>query len=491
MTNAIAYLILLLISSMSSLSQINEFKLLPSDGAAKDLFGTSVSISTDYAIVGSTYGNDSTGAAYVFRREGAIWVEEQRLVASDGAKGDRFGGLLKTVSISGDYAIVGAPYSDTLKGSAYIFKRDGTDWIEQKLQTSDGAQGIGTSTSISDKYAVISALDNDSIGSVYVFRRDGIDWIEEQKLQASNDSSHASFGAAVSISGDYIIVGAPDFKGSAYIFKREETGWLEEQKLTASGEDTLFNWFGISVSISGTQAVVGSFGSLVNGIHSGAAYIFSLHGNCWTEDQKLFPSDYTSNDWFGLSVSISNGYTIIGSHYNDDNGSASGSAYIFRQQTTNWVEEQKLTASDADTGDTFGVSVSISGDYVIVGAHGNDDNGENSGSAYIYTGFVVSVENEQTEIPHSLQLNQNYPNPFNPSTKISWQSPVGSWQTLKIFDVLGNEVATLVDEYKPAGTYEVEFNSHSGSVRNLPSGIYFYQLKTENFIETKKMILIK
>jgi len=93
--------------------------------------------------------------------------------------------------------------------------------------------------------------------------------------------------------------------------------------------------------------------------------------------------------------------------------------------------------------------------------------------------------------PAVFALDQNYPNPFNPSTKISWQSPVGSWQTLKIYDVLGNEVATLVDEYKPAGRYEVEFNSHSGEVRNLPSGVYFYQLKAGNYISTKKMLLIQ
>ncbi len=87
-------------------------------------------------------------------------------------------------------------------------------------------------------------------------------------------------------------------------------------------------------------------------------------------------------------------------------------------------------------------------------------------------------------------LEQNYPNPFNPSTVISWQSPSGSWQTLKVFDALGNEVATLVDEYKPAGSYEVEFNPVSG-IRSLSSGIYFYQLRAGSFLETKKMILIK
>ena len=107
------------------------------------------------------------------------------------------------------------------------------------------------------------------------------------------------------------------------------------------------------------------------------------------------------------------------------------------------------------------------------------------------TSCVVSVEEIHSgNIPEEYFLSQNYPNPFNPSTKISWQLPVGSLQTLKIYDVLGNEVATLVDEYKRAGKYEVEFNSSSGT-RDLVSGIYFYQLKAGNFVETRKMILIK
>jgi hypothetical protein len=100
-------------------------------------------------------------------------------------------------------------------------------------------------------------------------------------------------------------------------------------------------------------------------------------------------------------------------------------------------------------------------------------------------------------------LEQNYPNPFNPSTKISWHSPVGSWQTIKVYDILGNEVATLVDEYRNAGSYNVEFNPASpigaGSIKNLASGIYFYQLRVgdpssgsgQGFVETKKMILLK
>ncbi len=99
---------------------------------------------------------------------------------------------------------------------------------------------------------------------------------------------------------------------------------------------------------------------------------------------------------------------------------------------------------------------------------------------------VITGVKEDLQRPLSFILEQNYPNPFNPSTKISWQSPVSSWQTLKVYYVLGNEVIKLVDEYREAGNYEVEFD---GS--NLASGIYFYQLKVGGFIETKKMILLR
>ncbi len=99
---------------------------------------------------------------------------------------------------------------------------------------------------------------------------------------------------------------------------------------------------------------------------------------------------------------------------------------------------------------------------------------------------LTFVKEEELSFAENYLLNQNYPNPFNPSTKISWQSPVSGWQTLKVYDVLGNEVATLVNEYRNAGSYEVNFNASK-----LSSGVYFYQLKTGDFIQIKKMILLK
>jgi hypothetical protein len=118
------------------------------------------------------------------------------------------------------------------------------------------------------------------------------------------------------------------------------------------------------------------------------------------------------------------------------------------------------------------------------------------GEFHIYTtvklpapeeGILLDVEDTGSdEVVREYQLEQNYPNPFNPTTTISWQSPVSSRQTLKVYDILGREVANLVDEYKPAGRYEVQFNAS-----NLASGVYFFKLQAEDFVKTKKMLLLK
>jgi hypothetical protein len=100
--------------------------------------------------------------------------------------------------------------------------------------------------------------------------------------------------------------------------------------------------------------------------------------------------------------------------------------------------------------------------------------------------FIDDVSEKEKPVANNYYLFQNYPNPFNPITKISWQSPIGGWQSLKVYDILGSEVATLIDEEKPEGSYEIKFDA-SG----LPSGVYFYQLKAGEFTQTKKMILLK
>lgn len=100
--------------------------------------------------------------------------------------------------------------------------------------------------------------------------------------------------------------------------------------------------------------------------------------------------------------------------------------------------------------------------------------------------LVTDVESDQPQIVNKFSLSQNYPNPFNPTTKISWQSPVGSHQILKVYDITGKEIVTLVDEYKSAGKYEIDFDAS-----NLSSGVYLYKLCTKNYSETQKMVVLK
>ncbi len=370
-----------------------------SDAAEFDYFSSSVSISGDYAIVGAYQDDDNgsgSGSAYIFNRAGNTWTQQAKLTASDGAASDNFGW---SVSISGDYAIVGAYGNDDNglgSGSAYIFNRVGTTWTQQaKLTASDGAAAdqFGFSVSISGDYAIVGAYLNDdngsNSGSAYIFNRSGSLWSIQAKLTASDGAADDFFGYKVSISGDDAIVGAYENddngsrSGSAYIFNRSGSTWTQQAKLTAS-DAAEADEFGVSVSISGDYAIVGAYVDDDDGSGSGSAYIFNRSGSIWTQQAKLTALDGAAFDFFGVSVSISGDYAIVGAYGNDDYGSSSGSAYIFNRVGTIWTQQAKLTASDGAAFDNFGWSVAISSDYVIVGAPDNDGNGSNSGSVYFF-----------------------------------------------------------------------------------------------------------
>jgi hypothetical protein len=384
-------------------------KLTASDGAADDQFGASVSISGDVALVGANYDDDrgsNSGSVYVFtRQQGGSWTQTQKLTASDAAVNDQFG---VSVSISGDVALVGAVREDgrgNESGSAYIFTRgqDGTWSQTQKLTASDGAGGdrFGVSVSVSGDVALVGALYDDDrgsdSGSAYIFTRgqDG-SWTQTQKLTASDGAADDQFGVSVSISGDVALVGAyrdddrGSDSGSAHVFTRGEDGsWGQTQKLTAP--DAASNdWFGRSVSVSGDVALVGACFDDDHGNESGSAHFFALRpdrqdSNPMLPQHKVTASDSAAGDTFGYSVSVSGDVALVGANYDDDRGDGSGSAYVFtRGQDGSWTQTQKLTASDGAAEDNFGVSVSVRGDVALVGAYRDDDRGIDSGSAYVF-----------------------------------------------------------------------------------------------------------
>ena len=152
---------------------------------------------------------------------------------------------------------------------------------------------------------------------------------------------------------------------------------LPESKINAS-DVALGDDFGRNVAIDGDYAIVGAYLDDDGSSNSGSAYIFKRNGTEWSQEDKIVASDAAANDNFGISVAISGDYAIVGVPYDDDGGSASGSAYIFKRNGTEWSQEDKIVASDDAQNDYFGISVAISGDYAIEGGTYDDDGGSNS-----------------------------------------------------------------------------------------------------------------
>jgi hypothetical protein len=330
-------------------SWTEQAKLTASDGVANDEFGSSVAIDGNTVIVGAPYaaaGSSLGGAAYVFVRSGTMWTEQAKLTASDGAASDVFGW---SVSLSGETAVIGAygatVGSNTGQGAAYVFVRSGTMWTQQtKLTASDGSASdeMGYSVAVSGNTAVIGAdlhnvNSNTGQGAAYVFVRSGVTWSQQTKLTASDGAADDNFGNSVAISGETVIVGSyfDDInsntdQGAAYIFVRSGIAWAQQAKLSA-GDGATDDLFGSSVAISGEQVVIGSdLDDVGTNINQGSAYVFERNSTTWSQKSLLAPANGNALDNFGNSVGIAGG-TIIAGAILDDAGTSvnQGSATVF------------------------------------------------------------------------------------------------------------------------------------------------------------------
>jgi hypothetical protein len=281
--------------------------------------------------------------------------------------------------------------------------------MNAKLTPSDLGpdDGFGNAVAISGDTVVVStfrAWDAERLGAAYVFEKPPGGWATTDSFTAKlspSSSDAVMFGNSLAISGDTVVVGShrdPDYSGAVYVFQKPAGGWTsgtETARLTVSGSSEL----GIAVSIDSDTVVVGST-TTVNGFGSGAAYIYEKPVGGWVSTNSyaalLSPSDAAAWDFFGLSVAISGDTVVVGSQFDDDNGDSSGSAYVFVKPSGGWAtstETAKLTASDGAAEHGFGISVAISGDTALVGADGADNN---EGAAYLFvkpaTGWATTTE---------------------------------------------------------------------------------------------------
>jgi hypothetical protein len=390
-------------SSAAASAQCERAKLTADDGTPVDYFGLAVGVSGETAVAGAIGDDDNgpaSGSAYVFRRSGPTWVFEDKLVPHDGAEADWFGYALST---DDDVIVASAPYDDDLgqrSGSVYVFERSGLSWSQvAKLLANDGAAYnlFGSAVAISGDCAIIGAPeDNDNgyaSGSAYVFRRtpSGL-WTQHAKLLPDDGDAADLFGLSVAIDNDIIVVGARDdealgnWSGSAYVFERDGSGiWQQAAKLLPH-DGSAFWSFGESVAVSGNRVLVGATTAFAFAPNAGAAYIFERDPNgAWPEVAQIVSDDIANSDFFGISVALDGDIAVVGSENADYNDSDSGAAYVFvRQPNGRWPQVAKIGAADGAYDDRFGRAVSVSENTAVVGAYCDDDDGTDSGSAYVF-----------------------------------------------------------------------------------------------------------
>jgi hypothetical protein len=316
-----------------------------------DAFGFGLALSGDTLVVGAlgdvTNGLPA-GAAYVYVREGHTWSLQQKLRASDAAAFAQFG---SAVDIAGDTIVVGANMDDDAgfgTGAAYVFRRNGSTWTEeQKLKASDATleSSFGQSVSISGPTIAVGSPSLSSpeafrSGAVYVFENNGSAWQEQQKIRPNTEMTNQQLGTSVSISGDTIVATAPgevigqpsqEFqnvrsKGAMYIFDRTGTSW-DHQKRFYERDTNRTGGFAIQAAIDGDTIIVGDPTYDAGARFTGAIYVFERNGNGWSLRHTLTADDAHFLQVMGFAIAISGDTVIAGT---PDQFAPAGSAYIFQ-----------------------------------------------------------------------------------------------------------------------------------------------------------------
>ena len=371
----------------SARAQIDAAQALHASPTTSDSLGSSIDVDRDTMIVGANgydpSGKINAGAAVIFRWAGASWVEEARIVASDGVAGDRFG---QSVAIQGNTAVVGA-YLHSLSGksgagAAYVFERTGTTWTQvAKLTAADSAAGdnFGIDVDLDANTVLVGAWFKNGLfaqqGSAYVFTRSNGAWSQQARLTDVGGSASDWFGNSVALEGDTAVVGAPaddlifSDRGTAHVFTRSGSTWTKRTTLDP-GLGGASDFFGQSVSIHNGSIAVGAPGSDISpGGNEGAVYVFTGSGASWPLQQKLSHPAPLPNHSMGSAVAI-RGDTVASGLPNFDGivGTNQGLGITFTRTGTSWAAGEHFSVNEAQAGASLGTSIAMSDEYVAAGA---------------------------------------------------------------------------------------------------------------------------
>ena len=369
-----------------ALLALQQAELAAGDGATGDGFGSAVAISGDTALVGAPNKNGGAGAAYVFVRSGMTWAQQAKLADPGATTDDQFG---CSVALSGDLALIGAygtkVGSHASAGAAYLFARSGTSWSQiAELTASDAADDdeFGNAVALTESTALIGARNksfagNYYTGAAYFFSDSAGSWSQEAEVPDPNPSYTDDFGAAVALSGDTALIGAPGtsvngqyWSGAAYIYDLSGGAWTEQAELSAAdglaGDD-----FGTTVALDGGTALIGAVAALN---WTGTAYLLTGSGSTWTQQAELSDPNAVTNDNYGVAVALNGDTALVGACLKTvGSQSADGCGYVFTPSSGAWSQQAQISAPDAAVNDNLGVAVALSGDTALLGApnHGN------------------------------------------------------------------------------------------------------------------------
>lgn len=347
-------------------------KLVASDGRERNQFGRSVALSGDTVVVGAIQVDGLTGAAYVFVGSGATWTQQARLVSSPRLSDAVFG---SSVDVEGNLAVIGARGARGYRGASYVFERVGSRWTQRaELQASDGVglDTFGDRVSLSGERILVgsprAAPHDMDTGAAYVFALDPVEgWSEEAKLTAGDGPYDDEFGREAALGPELALVGATgaDFRGedsgAVHVYRRGPDGWSAEGLLVAS-DGTRRAAFGTSIALNGDRAVVGAPG---HQDRRGAAYVFERVGDTWEETQlpRMGPGDVDGFDRFGSSVATCGDTVFVGA---PGAGYGVGAVHVFVRSSGGWERTHRFVGASLD--DSVGGFVRCSGDRLLLGA---------------------------------------------------------------------------------------------------------------------------
>ena len=379
-------------------------KLFADDAFKNSGFGWAVAIDGDTAVVSAFADYDNKGAAYIFERTASGWQQISKLTASDGMEGDYLG---LSAAISGDTIVLGTALDDNAggedSGAVYIFVKPDSGWPaatteEFKLVVPGdrAGRGFGAALALKNGTLVVGAPGKDSTsvpGEVFVYEGSGVSWDLKATLNVASLNGGDAYGSTLGFDGNTIAVGAfgkDSWKGALYVYHKPADGWSNKSydALLIAGDAAKSDFFGGAVSVDGDTILVGANGDDDDGSKSGSAYVFVRSDGEWTQQDKLTAADAQPVDNFGYAVQLAGDTAVIGaSHTGDD---ASDSVYLFRRSGTIWTELDKISDPDNKDGSKFGTAVAIdaSETVVLAGAFGADVGSERSkkdaGAAYLF-----------------------------------------------------------------------------------------------------------